>query len=136
MDESGTDGAECSMKVASRRSVPGATRSLFNRRDMQLACARVLHETLPMPDLMYGTKTMLWKEKEGSRVRAVQMDNFRGLLGIRRMDRVPNAWIRELYGVKKGLDERIDEGMLQWFGHMEKMERDRIAKSLCRRVCW
>ena len=40
------------------------------------------------------------------------MDIIRGLLGIRRMDRVPNAWIRKLCGVKKGLDERIDEGVL------------------------
>ena len=36
------------------------------------------------------------------------MDNLRGLLGIRRMDRVSNALIRELYGVKRGLDERIN----------------------------
>ena len=25
---------------------------------------------------------------------------------------VPNAWIRERYGVTKGLDERIEEGIL------------------------
>ena len=56
---------------------------------------------------------MLWREKEKSRVRAVQMDNLRGLLDIRRMDRVPNAWIRELYGLRKGLNERIVEGILQ-----------------------
>ena len=46
--------------------------------------------------LMYVSETMLWKEKERSRVKVVQMDNLRGLLGIRRMDRVLNAWIREL----------------------------------------
>ena len=46
-----------------------------------------------------------------SRVRAVEMDNFRGLLGIRRTDRVPNTLIGELCGVKKGLDERINEGV-------------------------
>ena len=45
------------------------------------------------------------------------MDNLRGLLGITRMDRVRNAWIRELCGVRKGLDERIDEGILRWFSH-------------------
>ena len=56
------------------------------------------------------------------------MDNLRGLLGIRRMDRVPNAWIKELYGVRKGLGERIDEGVLPWFGHVVRMERDRITK--------
>ena len=30
--------------------------------------------------------------------------------------------------MKKGVDERIDEGVLQWFGHMETMENDSIAK--------
>ena len=25
-------------------------------------------------------------------------------------------------------DERIDEGVLRWFGHMERMEKDKIAK--------
>ena len=30
--------------------------------------------------------------------------------------------------MKKGLDEMIDEGMLRWFGHVERMKRDRIAK--------
>ena len=29
----------------------------------------------------------------------------------------------------KGVDERIDEGVL-WLGHMERMEKDRIAKSV------
>ena len=30
--------------------------------------------------------------------------------------------------MKKGLDERIDESMLRWFGHVERKENDRIAK--------
>ena len=54
------------------------------------------------------------------------MDNPRGLLGIRRMDRVQNARIRELCELKKGLDERIDEGVLRWYGHVER--RDRVPK--------
>ena len=41
------------------------------------------------------------------------MDNLKGLLGIRRMDRVPNERIRELCGVTNGVDERIDEGVLR-----------------------
>ena len=105
MDESGTDGAKGSRKVVSGRRVAGAIRSLIK--------ARNLHKTLLVPILTYGSETMLWKEKERSRDRVVQMDNVRGLLGISRMDRVPNARIRELCGVKKCLDERIDEGVLR-----------------------
>ena len=47
------------------------------------------------------------------------MDNLRGLLGIVRMDKRK---------VTKDVDETIDEGVLRWFGNMEKMENDRIPK--------
>ena len=80
---------------------------------MQLESAKLLHVTLIVPVLMYGSETMLLKEKESSIVRAVQMDNLRGFLDIRRVDRVSNARIMELCGVKKRLDERIDEGLLR-----------------------
>ena len=59
------------------------------------------------------------------------MDNLRHLLGIRRMNRVPNAQIRELCRVTKG----IDEGILWWFIHVERMENDRIDKCVYVRVC-
>ena len=41
LDESGTDEAECSRKMASGRRVAGAIRSLVNGRILQLECARV-----------------------------------------------------------------------------------------------
>ena len=30
--------------------------------------------------------------------------------------------------MKKGVDENIDEGVLRWFSHAERMENDRIVK--------
>ena len=48
------------------------------------------------------------------------------------MDRVPNARVKELCGVKKGLDERIEESVLRWFGHVERMERGMISKKRSR----
>ena len=53
--------------------VEGAIRSLVSATDLQLECARVLHETLYVPVLMYGSETLLWKEKERARIRDVQM---------------------------------------------------------------
>ena len=59
------------------------------------------------------------------------MDNLRRLLGIRRMGRVPNALIKELCRVRKGVDEWIYEGVLRWFGPVEG-----IGKKVYIRVCW
>ena len=61
MDESGTDGGECSRKVASGRGVAGVVKSLVNARDLQLECARALHEILLVPVLMHCSETKLWK---------------------------------------------------------------------------
>ena len=68
----------------------------------------------------------------GSRIKTVQMDNLRGLPGIRRIDREPNTRIREECGVAK----LTDESVLHLFGHFERMVNDRIAKSVyVGRVC-
>ena len=101
LGKSGTELTKCSWNIVSGKRVTGATRSLVNANDMQLKCARVLHETLLLLLLMYGSKTMLWKEKEIFRIRDVQMDNLKGLLGFRRTERNPNARIMEFLQRKK-----------------------------------
>ena len=67
---------------------------------------------------MYSSETILWKEKERCRIGAVQMKNLRGLPGIWRTDIVSNARIRELYGVKKGVEEGFmkvfSDGLVMW----------------------
>ena len=53
LDKLGTDQAECSRKLASGRRVV-----LVNARSLQLECARILHESLLVPVLTYGSETM------------------------------------------------------------------------------
>ena len=79
---------------------------------------------------------MLLEDKEISRIRAVQRDNIRGFFGIRRIDRVPNARIRELCGMTKGVDERVDDifsGCLaMWRGwRMTELVRESIQYTAC-----
>ena len=98
--------------MASKRRVAGTIRSLVNARGLQLDCARVLHEALLVPVLLNGSETMIWREKERSKTRTVQMDNLRGLLGIMRMNKIPNAQSREMCKVMKEVDERTDKNVL------------------------
>ena len=67
-----------------------------------------------MPVLLYGSETVLWREKERSRIRAVQMENLRSLLGVRRMDIVPNARMKGLCGVTKGLMKVFSGALTKW----------------------
>ena len=88
--------------AVSQRKIAGAIRSLVNARDLELEHVRVLHEGLLMPFLLYGSEIMIWREKERSRIGAVQMDNLRGWLGFRGMDRIPNAWIKSVMWSSEG----------------------------------
>ena len=48
------------------------------------------------------------------------MDNLKGLLGIRKMSRVPNLRISESYGMTKSVNERTDESVLRRSSHTEE----------------
>ena len=52
-----------------------------------------VHVGLFLPVLMYGSETVVWKEKERCRIRAIlaHIDNLRILLGVKRIDRMPNT---------------------------------------------
>ena len=76
----------------------------------------------------------MWREVKRFRIRAVWMNNLRGLLDIKRMDKVPNALIRKLCGATKGVDKGVDEGILRWLGHLERIEYNRNAINVCGEV--
>ena len=56
LEESVTDVAECHRMVVCGRRAVGTIMSLVNARGLQFLCARVMHEALIMPVLMYGSK--------------------------------------------------------------------------------
>ena len=57
--------------VQMRQNVAGAIKSLVNARGLNFECARILHETLLIHVLIDGSDTMIWKEKERSKIRAI-----------------------------------------------------------------
>jgi hypothetical protein len=115
--------------------VAGAIKSLVNAKSLSIECTRVLHESMLVQTLLYGSEVTVWCPKYRSRVQAVQMDNLRSVLGVRRIDKMRNERIRELCGVERGMNERINESLLRWFGHMERMDESRLVKRMYSSEC-
>ena len=67
-----------------------------------------------MSVIMYGSEIMIWREKKRSRIMAVQMANLRFLLGIRRIDKVPNVRIRQFMGSDKGCGRLMNVFSMVW----------------------
>src|SRR5678816_842231 len=63
VDEKGPNDAECSMKVVNGRKMAGAIKSLVDVKGISLECARVLHDGMLLPVLMYSSETMVWNKR-------------------------------------------------------------------------
>ena len=107
-------------------------RSLVTARDLKYDCARVLNEALLVPVILCGSETMIGMEKERSTIGAVQMDNFSDLFGILSAE-CKN--MRAVWSDEEGRDENINESILRWFNHIERIGNGRNAKTVYMGEC-
>lgn len=65
------------------RRIAWAIRALINTKELSVECARLLHETMLISTLVYGGETMIWKAVLKSKIKAVQIDNLRAVIGMK-----------------------------------------------------
>lgn len=58
------------------------------------------------------------------------MTSLRRMCGKTLIDRVRNSSIREECGVNVGVVTRMNVNKLRWFGHVERMNEDRVTKKI------
>src|SRR5437868_5898036 len=56
----------------------------------------------------------------------MEMGWLRGILGVSRLQRLRNEEVRKMIGLKSTVVERIQEKRLRWFGHVSRMDIDRL----------
>ena len=52
------------------------------------------------------------------------------MTGVSRFNRVRNEVVRARTGVRRELAARIDMNVLRWFGHVERMDNERMLKKV------
>jgi hypothetical protein len=52
------------------------------------------------------------------------------MIGIKLSDKVRNEVIREKCGAKEDVVTKIENNMLRWFGHVERMDERRLTKEI------
>ena len=66
--------------------------------------------------------------RDRKRMETVEMNCLRNICGLRRVDRVPNVEIRRMCGKNVSVSQRMDQGVLRCFGHVERMRNERLIK--------
>ena len=64
------------------------------------------------------------------RINVIEMKCLRSICGVTVRDRIRNEEIRRRVGVQVDLSGRVERCELRWFEHVERMNKERIAKSV------
>merc|ERR1712002_182437 len=128
-NDSGMD-EEVNHRIGEERRAWGALKDVWKKRHISREAKVRMYEGIIEPSLLYGCETRVLKVQDRRRMEAVEMNCLRNICGRRRIDRVLNIEIRGMCGKNVGVSERMDQGILKWFGHVERMGNERLVKSV------
>ncbi len=97
-----------------------------------MSAKRRLYEGVVVPTVLYGAETWNMGAAERKRLNIMEMRCLRNMCGVTRMDRVRNEEVPWRTGLVKELAERAEQGVLKRFGHVERMEEERLVKKITR----
>jgi hypothetical protein len=77
--------------------------------------------------LKFGSEVWVLKKRDEQRLEAAQMKFLRHLLGITKLDKEKNRFIREKTGAQNIVKE-IKQYQEKWLQHVQRMDTNRIPK--------
>ena len=121
---------EFERRVMKGRCVLGATACIAKNQNISKNARLAVRSGILLPTLMYGSEAWTVNESEISKVHTVEMDFLRSMIGKKRSDRVRNDFVREECGARESVKVKIKRSLLRWFGHMERMNEERLTKKV------
>ena len=108
--------------------VLGALKGVMKNSGLGMNVKKVLYEKVVVPTVMYGSETWGMKVTERQKLNVFEMKCLR--TGVSWLDRVRNEVVRAKTDVRRKLAARVDVNVLRWFGHVERMDNERLLKKV------
>ena len=110
--------------------VSGALNRIWRVGSLGIGVKRMMYERIVVPTVIYGAEAWWLREGVKKRLNVFEMKCLRKIRGVTVMDRMRNEVIREEVGVMRDLAGRVESCVLRWFGHVERMDGERMAKRI------
>ncbi|KAK3543130.1 hypothetical protein QTP70_011668 [Hemibagrus guttatus] len=81
-----------------------------------------VYRTVVRPAMLYGLETVSLRKRQESELEVAELKMLRFSLGVTRLDRIRNKYIRGTAHVGR-LGDKVREARLRWFGHVQRRER-------------
>ncbi|KAK3573623.1 hypothetical protein QTP86_029993, partial [Hemibagrus guttatus] len=80
-----------------------------------------VYRTVVRPAMLYGLETVSLRKRQESELEVAELKMLRFSLGVTRLDRIRNEYIRGTTHVGR-LRDKVREARLRWFGHVQRRE--------------
>ena len=104
-------------------------KAFVSKKELTTKTKMAVFNTVFCPTLLYGSETWTLDSREYSRVQAAEMKYLRRVVGKTKRDRIRNTTIRDQTKTND-IKTKIEINQLRWFGHVKRMNDERIAKSV------
>ncbi|MCJ8736954.1 hypothetical protein PDJAM_G00018110 [Pangasius djambal] len=88
-----------------------------------------VYETVVRPAMLYGLETVSLRKRQESELEVAELKMLRFSLGVTRLDRIRNEYIRGTAHVGC-LGDKVREARLRWFGHVQRRESEYIVRRM------
>ena len=123
-------GMDVQQRVNGGMKVFGAVKSMWKVKSLSMKGKRAMYQGIVVPTALYGAETWGASVRDRRRLDVMEMKCLRSMCGVNRRDRVRNEEVRRRVGIQETLSERMDRRVLSWYGHIERMDDDRLTKRI------
>ncbi|KAK2896145.1 hypothetical protein Q8A73_015633 [Channa argus] len=88
-------------------------------------------KTVVRPAMLFGLETVALKKRQEAELEVAELKMLRFSLGVTRMDRIRNEYIRGTAHVRC-FGDKVREARLRWFGHVQRRNCDYIGRRMLR----
>ncbi|KAK3563090.1 hypothetical protein QTP86_016327, partial [Hemibagrus guttatus] len=88
-----------------------------------------VYRTVVRPAMLYGLETVSLRKRQESELEVAELKMLRFSLGVTRLDRIRNEYIRGTAHVER-LGDKVREARLRWFGHVQRRDSEYIGRRM------
>ncbi|KAK3507128.1 hypothetical protein QTP70_007960 [Hemibagrus guttatus] len=88
-----------------------------------------VYRTVVRPAMLYGLETVSLRKRQESELEVAELKMLRFSMGVTRLDRIRNEYIRGTAHVGR-LGDKVREARLRWFGHVQRRESEYIGRRM------
>ncbi|KAF7696815.1 hypothetical protein HF521_005233 [Silurus meridionalis] len=90
-----------------------------------------VYRTVVRPAMLYGLETVALRKRQEVELKVAELKMLRFSLGVTRMDRIRNEFIRGTSHVGR-FGDKVREARLRWFGHVQRRDMSYIGRRMLR----